>query len=447
MTSTKRTADEMSGADNSDGRTSPRAYRRLEGFIDEDYSSEENTPDTHLSSPTVADESETYTGINKFKELLFNGLPVNLMTTNFKNYLFYTSNYRLEEAKQSGASLADIIVGEDCLLTWSGRTWDPIAESLHETIQNRLVNLDEAQKVGTLVREAIISKTNRKLDEAKTLGLSLEDIRIGLNLLPVWGAAADVAVPFLCEGEEEDVEQDDMDEGEDETGFIEGDEIDHLKFTDDALIEHGTVEIASHASIVEDVAFTDTSDSDSDSEPDYDMDSEGYFDDAISVDNLFDVEPHYPDSEDDEANIFHGAEVIDLSSHPAIVDLQIYMIEDEDEVRDLPEMELCVDGEAFEQLFGSEGAIDVEIEGSQLLCTGELFEEDEEMILDKAQDDSFVDLTESASEYQVSQENARPDEVAHGDSLVDLTNDTEEQNTEHEIIEDIFKETEDGFVW
>lgn len=59
MTSTKRTADEMSGADNSDGRTSPRAYRRLEGFIDEDYSSEENTPDTYLSSPTVARSSQS----------------------------------------------------------------------------------------------------------------------------------------------------------------------------------------------------------------------------------------------------------------------------------------------------------------------------------------------------------------------------------------------------
>ncbi|KAH7242318.1 hypothetical protein BKA59DRAFT_456898 [Fusarium tricinctum] len=446
MTSTKRTADEMSGADNSDGRTSPRAYRRLEGFIDEDYSSEETTPDPHLSSPTVTDENETSTGINKFKDHLLNGLPVNLMTADFMNYLFYTSNYRLEEAKQNGASLADIIVGEDCLLTWSGRTWDPIADSLHETIQTRLVNLDEAQKVGTLVREAILSKSKRKLDEAKALGLSLEDIRIGLNLLPVWGAAAGEAVPFLCE-EEEGIEQDDMDEGEIETTSIEDDEIDHLEFTDEALINHSTGEISSHVSIVKDMAFPDTSDSDSDSEPDYDIDSEGYFDDAISVDNLFDVEPHYPNSEDDEANIFHGAEVVDLSSHPAIVDLQIYMIEDEGEIRDLPEMELCIDGEAFEQLFGSEGAIDVEIEGSQLLCTGELFQEDEEMILDKAQDGSFVDLTEGSSGDQTSQQNARPGEVAHEGSLVDLNNGTEEQNTEHEMIQDIFKETEDGFVW
>ncbi|KAM0244150.1 hypothetical protein ACHAP5_006534 [Fusarium lateritium] len=398
MTSTKRTADEMLGADNSDGRTSPRAYRRLEGFIDEDYSSEETTPDPQSSSPQVI-------GINKFKELLLDGLPVNLMTADFKNYLFYTSNYRLEEAKQKGASFADIIVGEDCLIAWSGRTWDPMAESLHETIQNRLVNLDEAQK----------------------------------------GAAADEAIPFLYE--EEDVEQSDMDEGEDEIRSTEEDEIDHLEFTDEALIDHDIDEMSSRASGANDIAFLDSSDSDSDSESDYDMDSEGYFDDAISVDNLFDVEPYYPDSEDDEANIFHGAEVVDVSSHPAIVDLQIYVIEDEDEIKDLPEMELCIDGEAFEQLFGSEEAIDVEIEGSQLLCTGELFEEDEEMILDEAQEGSFVDLTESASGDRISQEDARPDEEAHGNPPVDRTNDAEKQDTQHEIIEDIFRETEDGFTW
>jgi hypothetical protein len=69
------------------------------------------------------------------------------------------------------------------------------------------------------------------------------------------------------------------------------------------------------------------------------------------------------------------------------------------------------------------------------------------MILDKAQDDSFVDLTESPSGDQTSQQNARPGEVAHEGSLVDLNNGKEEQNTEHEMIQDIFKETEDGFVW
>jgi hypothetical protein len=68
MTSTKRTADEMSGADNSDGRTSPRAYRRLEGFIDEDYSSEETTPDPHLSSPTV-------TGSPQQSQQIFANIP------------------------------------------------------------------------------------------------------------------------------------------------------------------------------------------------------------------------------------------------------------------------------------------------------------------------------------------------------------------------------------
>jgi hypothetical protein len=107
------------------------------------------------------------------------------MTADFKNYLFYSSNQRLQEAKYSGVSLDDITIGDDCLPTWSGHTWDPAAESLHDIIQSRLTTRDEAQKAGKLVREDIIWKTGLKLDEARAQGFALEDIRIGLNLLPV----------------------------------------------------------------------------------------------------------------------------------------------------------------------------------------------------------------------------------------------------------------------
>ncbi|KAM0354228.1 hypothetical protein ACHAPU_001268 [Fusarium lateritium] len=185
MNSTKRTADEMSGTVGDDGRTSPRAYRRLEGLVDENYSSDEATTPTPTTSSKTIGEDEPLVTATDFKELLVNGLPIHLMTDDFKNYLFYTSNYRLEEAKQDGASLEDITIGEDCLPVWSGRTWDPAAESLHGTIQGRLINHDEVQQVGKLVREAIVSKSNRKLEEARTLELALEDLRIGLNLLPV----------------------------------------------------------------------------------------------------------------------------------------------------------------------------------------------------------------------------------------------------------------------
>lgn len=107
------------------------------------------------------------------------------MTADFKNYLFYNSNTRLEQARESGVSINDIFVSEDCLPTWPGCTWDPSTESLHDIIQSRLATREEAQQAGKLVREDIIWKTALKLDEARARGLALEDVHIGLNLLPV----------------------------------------------------------------------------------------------------------------------------------------------------------------------------------------------------------------------------------------------------------------------
>lgn len=130
-------------------------------------------------------ENEIATKVNEFRERLLNSLPVNLMTAEFKNYVFYNSNERLEEAKRAGANLADITIGDDCLPTWPGRIWDPSEESLHDFIQAQLASHHEAQQAGKLVCEDIIWKGNRKLDEAKALGLELENIQIGLNLLPV----------------------------------------------------------------------------------------------------------------------------------------------------------------------------------------------------------------------------------------------------------------------
>lgn len=110
---------------------------------------------------------------------------LNLMSADFKNHIFYNSNRRLEEAKQKGITLNDISIGDDCLATWSGRTWDPDTGSLHDALQEDALNLLEAQEASSMVRRDLIQKSNRKLDEARGLGIALEDIQIGLNLLPV----------------------------------------------------------------------------------------------------------------------------------------------------------------------------------------------------------------------------------------------------------------------
>ncbi|KAM0354227.1 hypothetical protein ACHAPU_001267 [Fusarium lateritium] len=232
-----------------------------------------------------------------------------------------------------------------------------------------------------------------------------------------------------------------MEEEEEYDGALnEEDEFDHGPMTGESSFNQFADVDYSDASTGMERASLDSSDSNPDSSSESDYDYEDDFDDAISVDNLFDVEPYYPES-DDESNIFHGAEVVGLPSQSAHVDLELHMVEDEDEIRDLPEMELCIDQEDYEKLFGSLEALDVEIEGSQLICTGQLFEEGEETVLDGIHDGSFEDLSGDAVGGQVSQAKGIDEEI------MGLTKDNGEQTLQREVIEDIFRETENGFVW
>ncbi|KAM0422315.1 hypothetical protein ACHAPD_000765 [Fusarium lateritium] len=157
----------------------------LQDIITIDSDSVEPDISSCIPSTGTLDGIDLAARVKEFSERHLNSLPLNLMAADFKNYYFYKSNQRLEETKASGVDLDDIAVGDDCLLTWCGRTWDPAAESLHDIIQSRLATRDEAQQAGNLVREDIIWKTGVKLYEASVQGIPLKDIYIGLNLLPV----------------------------------------------------------------------------------------------------------------------------------------------------------------------------------------------------------------------------------------------------------------------
>lgn len=122
-------------------------------------------------------------------------------------------------------------------------------------------------------------------------------------------------------------------------------------------------------------------------------------DNEIETSNIFDPEPSYDDSDDDEPNIFHGAQVMGVLAQRSIVDLEVYIAEDDEEIQDLPQMELAIDQESYERYFGTDGAIELEIVGGRLVCTGELFEEDQEMTLDDVADDlEILSLTASDDE-------------------------------------------------
>jgi hypothetical protein len=114
----------------------------------------------------------------------------------------------------------------------------------------------------------------------------------------------------------------------------------------------------------------------SDTDVDTDSNDSDGFDDQVSVDNYLSDEPYYSEY-DEELNVLHGAQIAGLSSFHSRIDLEVFLAEDEDEIEDLPEMQMAVDRYSFEHYFGTDGAVDVELDGARLRCTGELFDPDE----------------------------------------------------------------------
>ncbi|KAG4267079.1 hypothetical protein FPRO06_10313 [Fusarium proliferatum] len=271
---------------------------------------------------------------------------LNLMSADFKNHIFYNSNRRLEEAKQKGITLNDISIGDDCLTTWSGRTWDPDTGSLHDALQEDALSLLEAQEASSM------------------------------------GAAAEEAIPFLLEHNEEDGHH----------SSPEGSIQDDTDISEGTLVNINTGDSDNDTTMVTDDA--ESTDSDSDSEMEFAVlgNDNNLVNDEIEASNIFNPEPSYDsdDSDDEEPNIFHGAQVMGVPAQHSIVDLEVYFAEDEDEVQDLPQMELAIDQESYEHYFGTDGAIDLEVVGGRLICTGELFEEAQEMTLEDVADDMEV---------------------------------------------------------
>ncbi|KAJ4130085.1 hypothetical protein NW768_007060 [Fusarium equiseti] len=372
------------------------------GPSDSRSDSEESSRTEYFSPPETPQGNVTAAETSKFSQLRLDGVPVNLMTADFKNYLFYNANFRLQQAKECGISLDDMVVGDDCLPTWSGRTWDPASESLHYNIQSRLVTHDEAQQASKL------------------------------------GAAAEEAIRFLqIEGADEYYTPD-----LEEVGLVFAENLDDPN------------------SLGQTSSFSSDSDSDSESDPDDEPNFIEDFDDRVQADPMFDPEPHYPDIDDDEPNIFHGAHVAGVTSPYDDVDLEIYEVYDDEDVENLPEMELCLEGEICEQLLNTEEAVDLEIEGSQLICTGELFEEGEEMDLDDLQDNgagiraredgggATMELSHGCFgneviRQRVGAENERDDGFISSSREGPVV----EQATSYSWTGDIFRETEEGFSW
>ncbi|KND91951.1 hypothetical protein TOPH_03479 [Tolypocladium ophioglossoides CBS 100239] len=295
--------------------------------------------------------SATSTATGDFVEFLRNTVPTALIPRPLFSYLYREANARLDMAKAEKVGLADLAIGEDCLPTWPTLHWDPDVESLHASIQNRLIDFDVSRDLGDLVQRDIVTKGNMKLAEALKMGVDAQDIVIGANLMPTW-----------------DLEQDS--EREDQRLVVEDDESETMTSqTDNSLAAPSDITVITPLTEVFDSSSFYVTRSGSPLSA-CDSDDSAEFDDIIELQNLVAPQPTYEEYEEDATNrnIVHNVDVVGGPAHSSEVDLEVYLVEDDDDVADLPGVELAIDRTAFEYYFGDGDAVDVEVPGTQLFC-------------------------------------------------------------------------------
>ncbi|EGR44072.1 uncharacterized protein TRIREDRAFT_112660 [Trichoderma reesei QM6a] len=369
-----------------------------------------------------ADPDEVRDKVADFLKFLDGAIPRNFVACDVADYIQRESNTRLSIAKQQGVSLQQIFIGRDCLPAWHDMHWDPEQEALHCAIQNRLLDLDVANALGDTLRGLLMAKGNIKLEEARQLGLRLEDITIGAGLLATWNRPAPelhnshrLENPLSEQAQQEEPMDDDM--GQSSIG---------------TSIPH---------SLIFSRAGT----------PDFDTSSTAC--DSSSVN----PQPEYSESDDEAPHILHDVEVVGCREGHPDIDLEVYLVEEDSDVDDLPELELAIDGDAFAYYFGDDGAVEVEIPGMDLRCSlnmppdasyddGDADMEDYDDHEEGNDDDGDRNSLFGEDEDMGGQEDgAQIDDGTH--TQVDgfqasfaMAQDDEEQNSVIQI-------TEDGFMW
>ncbi|KPM35867.1 hypothetical protein AK830_g10700 [Neonectria ditissima] len=304
-----------------------------------------------------------------FTEFLDNNLPIAFIKPEIKAALISDSNARLDEARRQEVGIDEIFIDEDCLPTWPGNYWDPSVESLNDTIQRHLNDLDRAKRLGDMVRSNVITKGNRRLEEACRLGVSLDSLCIGNGLLPVWDGYITIGLT-LNHGDAgyEEASQNTNNFGMSTSSTYFGNASDYSTMA--TLVDSDT----SRGFISSSPMAFDFSSSDSDSSSgneDTVPNQEGNCLYSMGLDNAVHDQAYYSDDED-ALNIVHDVEVAGASDGHPPVDLQVYIAHEDDEVYDLPEMEMTVNRDAFEDWHEMEEAIDIEVADTMMRCTGEI---------------------------------------------------------------------------
>ena len=357
-----------------------------------------------LPSPPAIDTGEA-------ESLLSGHVPLNLAPPAQRDLLCRRFHERLQQASAQEISLSDIQIGEDCLPTWQSWNWDPETHSLTTIIRERLDALSLSQDLGSFLRDEIIVKCSQKLKEASELGVQVDDISLGSDLLPQWpsrprpaventesfetcdsgyfsravGSAVStqssqlastkaqtaISSPF-CYSSDNDVGLSDADDADDEYDGTENqDDYDYDYDIDMGGMNH------------EDTILVDTAAQSSEAAHDQQSprrtraalnrgpsanNHTGYLTDESSTQSSI-SESAAPDQP--LQNIVYDVELTGGREATGVLDLEVYLLDDSD-AESLHELELAVNLGGSEQHYEESEGVDIEIPGFPITCTGDI---------------------------------------------------------------------------
>ncbi|KAH6889788.1 hypothetical protein B0T10DRAFT_571864 [Thelonectria olida] len=356
----------------------------------------------------------------EFRHFLRNNVPIAFLRTGVYEFLLNEARTRLRWAMFWEVPVKDIAYDYDCLPTWPGidRQVDLEQGGLHQNIQSALSKFHNGQVIiGDLVQNDLITKGNRRLGEAYEQGIRLEDIFIGAGLLPEWDIdpSGDQTIQPAEESGVIDLTGEDDKEAKAQPEYILQSNVVAQPdwYENDPLFKprFSGVEELSLPQSFDDYASSDDDSSSTASStiqpPSVVRDSptgEHEFTSTVasSADSECELcrrhisfgrngEPVYPRAPEDQytnwvrshlawhaaqddaasANVVHDTDIV-TSSREHSVDLEVYVADDDSEVDDLPEVELAIDSETFEQWEITEDAVQVFLDGSQVYSDNHL---------------------------------------------------------------------------
>lgn len=398
------------------------------------------TVEAHLYSHLILllDEitPEIQLAVEEFRNFLENAIPVLIAHPDLREYVIREANRRLEQAKDEGVALRDISIGEDCLPTWPGLSWDPQVESLHCVLQSRLMDYQASRDLGRALRVDIIRKGNLKLQHAVLSGVSTNEISFGDRLLPVWtkNSASDTTNDSEVQNSSSSFVDDDSDGSSTAPDSL-GDHSSIFDRDSQGSSDLPTAFDTSGSNNLDPNNWSSDSDSDSDSDSNSDSDdSEFPIEQTIVMNNFLNPEPEYSEP-GTPTNILHGARLLNLGANgeETEVDLEVYVVDDEDEdiLDELHEVELAIDRQAYEYHFDTTEAVDVAIPEMEICCV--------------SSDSESVEESTSAIMFNPIPIIEEADDDDDDNSVVNEDSGVNDSSANNSRV--VFEETEYGFRW